>query len=183
MPELPEVEGLRVWLDAHCVGKAVERVELAAISSLKTYALPLGALAGLEIDATGRWGKFVGLSASGTWLIFHLGRAGWLTWKDAMPTSVARPGKGPLALRLVLDDGSGFDLTEAGTQRKLALYVVDDPAAVPGVASLGADPLADEFTPAAFGTILAAAGKAQLKGVLRDQGTIAGIGNAYSDEI
>lgn len=183
MPELPEVEGLRVWLDAHCVGTTIDRAELAAISALKTFAVPLGALAGLEIDATARWGKFLGLSASGTWLIFHLARAGWLQWKDVMPTTPARPGKGPLALRLVLDDGSGFDLTEAGTQRKLALYVVDEPRQVPGIASLGIDPLSADFTPEALAAILRRAGKAQLKGVLRDQGIIAGIGNAYSDEI
>lgn len=183
MPELPEIEGLRSWLSEHAVGKAVDRVELAQIAALKTYALPLGALAGLEVDGVGRWGKFLGLSASGTWLIVHFGRAGWLSWKDAMPVSPARPGKGPLALRVVFDDGSGFDLTEAGTQRRLALYVVSEPAEVPGIASLGPDPLAASFDADAFAAIMRGAGRAQIKGVLRDQSTIAGIGNAYSDEI
>ena len=82
-----------------------------------------------------------------------------------------------------MDDGSGFDLTEAGTQRKLAIYVVTDPHQVPGIASLGPDPLSDTFDRADLDAILAAAGRSQLKGVLRDQRVIAGIGNAYSDEI
>jgi len=94
-----------------------------------------------------------------------------------------RPGKGPLALRAVLDDGSGFDLTEAGTRKSLAVYLVRDPAEVPGVARLGPDPLADEFTVDALAAILRSAGRAQVKGVLRDQSVVAGIGNAYSDEI
>ena len=73
--------------------------------------------------------------------MLHLARAGWLRWKEKQPTAPARPGKGPLALRVVLDDGSGFDLTEAGTQKRLAVYVVRDPTQVPGIARLGIDPL------------------------------------------
>src|SRR5690606_32826552 len=93
------------------------------------------------------------------------------------------PGSGPLAARLVLDDGSGFDVTEAGTKKSLAIHLVRDPADVPGIARLGPDPLSDDFTLERFRAILAGQGRAQLKGVLRDQSVIAGIGNAYSDEI
>ena len=82
-----------------------------------------------------------------------------------------------------LDDDSGFDLTEAGTQRKLAIYVVSDPESIPHVATLGPDPLAPDFDTAALGALLLRSGRAQLKGVLKDQRNIAGIGNAYSDEI
>ncbi|GAB3705827.1 Fpg/Nei family DNA glycosylase [Mariniluteicoccus flavus] len=183
MPEMPEVESLRAFLEERCVGHAVARVDLAAFSALKTFALPLSALHGLEVTRVERRGKFVCLDCDGTWLAFHLARAGWLKWKDAMPATPARPGKGPLALRVVLDDESGFELTEAGTQRKLAVYVVADLAEVPGIATLGPEPLADDFTAEAFGRILDDAGRAQVKGVLRDQKIIAGIGNAYSDEI
>src|SRR5690606_38558375 len=95
-----------------------------------------------------------------------------------------RPGRNnPLAVRVHLGDGVGFDLTEAGTQKRLACYLVPDPADVPGVARLGPDPLADDFTPERMAEILTAAGRAQLKGVLTDQARLAGIGNAYSDEI
>jgi formamidopyrimidine-DNA glycosylase len=183
MPELPEVEALRSFLDQRLRGATIARTHLVAFSALKTYALPLSALHGLEVDQVTRRGKFIGLGAGGLWLAFHLARAGWLTWKDAMPAVPPRPGRGPLTLRVVLDDNSGFDLTEAGTQRKLALYLVNDLAEVPGIASLGPDPLADAFDRAALGAILTAAGRSQLKGVLRDQRVIAGIGNAYSDEI
>ena len=130
-----------------------------------------------------RRGKFIDISAQGLHLVFHLARAGWLRWKEAQPDAPARPGKGPLALRLKLDDGSGFDLTEAGTQRKLAVYVVADPSSIPMVATLGPDPLADDFDQPALAALLARAGRSQLKGVLKDQRIIAGIGNAYSDEI
>jgi len=183
MPEMPEVESLARFLSDKCVGRAIARVDLAAFSALKTYDPPLAALAGLEIDAVVRHGKFLDVSAQGLHLVFHLARAGWLRWRDTQPEVPPRPGKGPLALRLTLDDGSGFDLTEAGTQRKLAVHVVTDPAAIPHVATLGPDPLSDDFDEQALAQLLQAAGRAQLKGVLRDQKIVAGIGNAYSDEI
>ncbi|MFP5283579.1 MAG: Fpg/Nei family DNA glycosylase [Actinomycetes bacterium] len=183
MPEMPEVESLARFLTPRCVGRTIARVDLAAFSALKTYEPPLSALSGLEIDGVARHGKFLDLSASGLHLVFHLARAGWLRWRDSLPEAPPRPGKGPLALRLRLDDGAGFDLTEAGTQRKLAVYVVTDLEAIPHVASLGPDPLSGEFDVELLRSLLAKAGRAQLKGVLRDQKIIAGIGNAYSDEI
>ncbi len=183
MPEMPEVEALRAFLEQHLIGRVIARTELVAFSALKTYALPLSALHGAEVERVVRRGKFIGIEAGGTWLAFHLARAGWLVWKDAMPATPARPGRGPLAFRLVLDDDSGFDLTEAGTQRKLALHVTASLDEIAMVATLGPDPLADDFDRAALDAILDRAGRAQLKGVLRDQRVLAGIGNAYSDEI
>jgi DNA-formamidopyrimidine glycosylase len=115
-------------------------------------------------------------------LIMHLARAGWLRWRDSLPEQPPRPGKGPLAFRLRFTDGAGFDLTEAGTRKRLAVYLVTDPAAVPGIASLGPDPLDVAFTPEVLAAILAGR-RTQIKGVLRDQKVIAGIGNAYSDEV
>ena len=183
MPEMPEVESLANFLTDRCVGHSIARIDLAAFSALKTYDPPLSAFSGLEVDAVTRHGKFLDLSASGLHLVFHLARAGWLRWRETLPEAPARPGKGPLALRVRLDDGSGFDLTEAGTQRKLAVYAVTDPQQIPHVATLGPDPLAPEFDREMLAALLRAAGRSQLKGVLKDQRTIAGIGNAYSDEI
>jgi DNA-formamidopyrimidine glycosylase len=184
MPELPEVESLVVFLREHAVGKVVARVDVAAISALKTYEPPVTSLAGLTVTGAERHGKFLDLDVDGLHLVVHLARAGWLRWKDSQPTVPPKPsGKNPLALRVHLDDGSGFDLTEAGTRKKLSVYVVRDPAEVPGIARLGPDPLADDFTVDALAAILAAHGRAQMKGVLRDQSVVAGIGNAYSDEI
>ena len=183
MPEMPEVESLARFLTQKCVGRVITRVDLIAFSALKTYSPPVSALIGLEIEAVHRYGKFLDISAQGLHLVFHLARAGWLRWRDSLPDAPPKPGRGPLAMRLRLDDGSGFDLTEAGTQRKLAVYVVDDPMSIPMVATLGPDPLADDFDQVALAALLKEAGRAQLKGVLKDQRTIAGIGNAYSDEI
>src|ERR1700683_4651450 len=183
MPELPEVESLAVFLRAHATGHAIARADAASFSVLKTFDPPLTSLAGQVITGVGRHGKFLDISTDqGLHLIMHLARAGWLRWRDELPTTPPKPGKSPLAFRLVLDDGSGFDLTEAGTRKRLAVYLVRDPAEVPGVASLGPDPLAPDFTPEVLAGILAGR-RTQVKGVLRDQHIIAGIGNAYSDEV
>jgi formamidopyrimidine-DNA glycosylase len=184
MPELPEVEALRDFLQDHLVGREVVRVLPLAVSVLKTYDPPPSALEGRTVGAVHRHGKFLDLATAdgGPHLVTHLARAGWLRWHDSLPTAPPRPGKGPIALRTALDGGQGFDLTEAGTQKRLAVYVVRDPAQVPGIARLGPDPLAEDFDEARF-TALLAGERRQLKGALRDQGLIAGVGNAYSDEI
>ncbi|MDC5696224.1 Fpg/Nei family DNA glycosylase [Intrasporangium calvum] len=182
MPELPEVQALVDFLAERTAGLAVTKVELASISVLKTFNPPPQSLEGAPIDAVRRHGKFLDLDCDGTHLVFHLARAGWLRWSDQLPTTVLRPGKSPIALRVRLSDGSGFDLTEAGTKKSLAAYIVRDPAEVPGIARLGPDPLADDFTVERFGELLHGR-RTQIKGLLRDQEVIAGVGNAYSDEI
>ena len=183
MPEMPEVAALAENLDQRLRGATVASGHLVSFSALKTFQIPLDALAGLEIDGVTRHGKFIDIDAQGVHLIFHLARAGWVTWHEVAPKVPARPGKSGLALRIVLDDDSGFSLTEAGTQKHLAVYVVADPSEVPGIAALGPDPMAEGFTVDDFAAVLKAAGRSQLKGVLRDQKRLAGIGNAYSDEI
>ena len=183
MPELPEVESLAAFLHEHAVGHAIARADAASFSVLKTFDPPLTALAGQVITEVGRHGKFLDLSTDqGLHLITHLARAGWLRWRDDLPTAPPKPGKSPLAFRLRLDDGSGFDLTEQGTKKRLAVYLVRDPVEVPGVATLGPDPLAPDFTLDTLSGLLADR-RTQVKGVLRDQSIIAGIGNAYSDEV
>ncbi|MGW6354778.1 Fpg/Nei family DNA glycosylase [Streptomyces sp. NPDC055092] len=182
MPELPEVEALTDFLIEHLVGHEIVRVLPVAVSVLKTYDPPPAALEGRTVTGVTRHGKFLDLDADGLHLVTHLARAGWLHWKDRLPDGPPRPGKGPLALRVALEDGEGFDLTEAGTQKSLAVYVVHDPADVPGIARLGPDPLADGFDEACFAALLNGE-RRQIKGALRDQSLVAGIGNAYSDEI
>ncbi len=182
MPELPEVEALAGFLRTRATGRVVTRAEAASFAVLKTFDPPLTGLTGLTIGDVGRHGKFLDISCGDLHLVIHLARAGWLRWRDDIPDKPAKPGKGPLAFRLALDDGSGFDLTEAGTQKRLAVYLVRDPMQVPGVATLGPEPLAGDFTVESLGEILRER-RAQIKGVLRDQHIIAGIGNAYSDEV
>ncbi len=183
MPEMPEMEAVRRWLEPRVVGRFFERVELASLSALKTVRMPPAALLGSEIATVGRYGKFLAIGSDGAWLVFHLARAGWLRWYEELPHAPGRPGRSPLAVRVGFDDGTGFDLTEMGTRKHLALYVAADPSDVPGIADLGVDPLGDDFGAGALDAILAAAGRSQIKGVLRDQKVLAGIGNAYSDEI
>jgi formamidopyrimidine-DNA glycosylase len=180
MPELPEVEALAAFLRENAVGHVLTRVDLASVQAIKTFDPPLAALGGLEVTGASRHGKFLDLDVSGLHLVVHLARAGWLHWRTALPTAPPKPGKGPLALRAHLDTGDGFDLTEQGTRKGLAVYVVRSPSEVPGIARLGPDTLAVDREQ--FAALLA--GKSgQLKGALTEQSLIAGIGNAYSDEI
>ncbi|MDO9396293.1 MAG: DNA-formamidopyrimidine glycosylase family protein [Herbiconiux sp.] len=211
MPELPEVTALVADLGARLAGRTVERFDVVSFAALKTFDPPASALAGRVVQGVARHGKFLDIAlgapdaaepAGGApapapapgdavlHVVMHLARAGWIRWREGPPPPPSgRPGSGPLAARLVLADdglgtaGAGLDITEAGSKKSLALYVVRDPAEVPGVARLGPDPLAAAFTEAEFARILSTSGRAQIKGVLRDQSKIAGIGNAYSDEI
>jgi formamidopyrimidine-DNA glycosylase len=209
VPELPEVTALAEALTVRTAGLRVNRVEVAAISALKTFDPPVSAVAGCEVLGFARLGKHLVLElvdpqGEPLFVVIHLSRAGWARWRDDPPTAPApfgRRGGGrgagsALALRIVFGAGvaggpqgeppgtpvAALDVTEAGTQKRLAVHIVRDPADVPAVAKLGPDPL-DDLTPELFDQILADAGRAQLKGVLRDQTRIAGIGNAYSDEI
>ncbi|HWU32127.1 MAG TPA: DNA-formamidopyrimidine glycosylase family protein [Marmoricola sp.] len=184
MPELPEVAALATDLRQRLDGRAIARIDIANFSCLKTYDPPITALHGGFVDNVGRHGKFLDIEASGVHLIIHLARAGWIRWMDDAPKLPARPNsKSALAARILLDNNAAINITEAGTKKSLALYVVRDPADVPGIAALGPDPLADAFTKDVLHKILEANGRAQIKGVLRMQSNIAGIGNAYSDEI
>ncbi len=183
MPELPEVEALVAFLRERLVGRVVARVDVASIAVLKTYEPPVTSLAGLTITDVARHGKFLDVDVDGLHLVMHLARAGWLRWRDSLPPGVLKPGKNPISLRVHLDGGSGFDLTEAGTQKKQAVYVVRDVMEVPGIARLGPDPLSPSFDEDAFNALLDAHARSQIKGLLRDQSVIAGIGNAYSDEV
>jgi len=189
MPELPEVEALALDLKGRLVDRAITRIDLAAFSALKTFDPPLHSLHGTLVEDVTRHGKFLDITASGTHLIMHLARAGWVRWRDEVPQLPAKPNnKNPLAARIVIDDPvadkqAGLDVTEAGTKKSLAIYVVRDPQDVPGIARLGPDPLDEAFTIEVLQEILQSEGRKQIKGVLRHQGTIAGIGNAYSDEL
>jgi formamidopyrimidine-DNA glycosylase len=181
MPELPEIEALAHHLREHAVGKAVRRVDIASLAALKTFDPPPSALHGRTVTTASRHGKFLDVDCDGLHLVTHLSRAGWLRWSDALAPAPPRPGgKSPIALRVHLDTGEGFDLTEAGTQKRLAVYVVTDPLTVPGIAKLGPDALSLSVDDLAR---LLEGRSERLKTLLTDQSTIAGIGNAYSDEI
>jgi formamidopyrimidine-DNA glycosylase len=224
VPELPEVEALADHLRRHAVGLTVGRVDVAALSVLKTFDPPITALYGRAVTGANRWGKYLGLQAGELHLITHLSRAGWLRWSEKLSAVPLRPGgKSPIALRVHLGNpgdapgrdvaagaapgpdvaagaapgpdvaagaapgpdvaagaAPGFDLTEAGTQKRLAVWLVDDPMKVPQIASLGPDALS--LGPEEFAAVLKG-NSGRIKTVITDQRTISGIGNAYSDEI
>jgi formamidopyrimidine-DNA glycosylase len=183
MPELPEIEALADHLRRHAVGRTVGRVDVASLSVLKTFDPPSTALHGQTVTAAHRWGKYLGIQAGDLHLIAHLSRAGWLRWSDKLTSAPLRPGKGPIGLRVHLGtpgEAPGFDLTEAGTQKRLAVWLVHDPMQVPQIAALGPDAL--ELTVDQLAALLAG-NSGRIKNVITDQKVIAGIGNAYSDEI
>ncbi|MTE15582.1 Fpg/Nei family DNA glycosylase [Nocardia aurantiaca] len=184
MPELPEIVALEQFLAEHAVGAVVGRVDVAALSVLKTFDPPVTALSGRDVTGVGHWGKHLGMDCDGLWLITHLSRGGWLRWIDEPGANPPKPGKGPLALRVHFFTPEGatpaIDLTEAGTKKRLAVWVTSDPLSVPGIARLGPDALAvsePEFAEILHGT------SQRVKNALTDQSLLAGIGNAYSDEI
>ncbi|HPE12502.1 MAG: Fpg/Nei family DNA glycosylase [Actinobacteria bacterium] len=190
MPELPEVQTMADVLASQFSGHWISRAELGSLSALKTYDPPITALADATLLGTGRQGKFLILhlaDADGIPLdlVIHLSRAGWMHWRTSKALAPLRPGKGPVALRLTWRDEAGdttvLDVTEAGTQKRLAVYLVRDLADVPGLQRLGPDALA--LTEEQLSAILRGAGRRQLKTLLREQSIISGIGNAYSDEI
>lgn len=182
MPEMPEVDALVGFLRERCVGAVVADIELASFAVLKTFDPPVSAYTGLAVTGVSRHGKFIDIEVDGLHLVIHLAKAGWIRWSDQLADKRLKMGNGPIAMRLRLDAGDGphlgFDLTEAGTRKGLAVYTVRDPQEVPGIAALGPDPLAEGFE---LRPLLAR--KMQVKRLLRDQKIIAGIGNAYSDEI
>ncbi|MGC5076463.1 DNA-formamidopyrimidine glycosylase family protein [Agrococcus sp. DT81.2] len=197
MPELPEVEALATDLGERLVGRTIRRVQIAEVAALKTFDPPIDALERGVITGVGRRGKHLVIDVEreeeprALHLVLHLARSGWIRWRTAAPTPTAGKGRGPLAARLILErpdgdegiGGDGFDVTEQATQKRLAIHVVAHPDQVMSIATLGPEPLDASFTEERFATILEHAGRAQIKGVLRDQQRIAGIGNAYSDEI
>ncbi|HMK96902.1 MAG TPA: DNA-formamidopyrimidine glycosylase family protein [Acidimicrobiales bacterium] len=182
MPELPEVEALALFVAEQAAGATIVRAELGSFSALKTYDPPVDALVGRTIEGASRRGKYLCISTGGIWLVAHFSRAGWLHWRDPLPPGRPRPRAGPLALRVGLSTGAGFDLTEQGTEKRLALWLVRELEAVEGLARLGPDPLAPGFERERFAAVLASS-TGQLKSVLADQSLLAGVGNAYSDEI
>ncbi|WP_277212736.1 Fpg/Nei family DNA glycosylase [Isoptericola croceus] len=198
MPELPEVEALARFLDERTSGRTLVAADVAAIAALKTHHPPVTDLVGATVSGAARQGKWLDLAVvpgaasspddGGLHLVFHLARGGWLRWHESAPTTPVRPRLGgsskgaALALRLRFDDGTGVDLTEAGTRKRLAVHVVHDPQDVEQVRTLGVEPLSPDFTPKTLGRLMSARNQ-QVKGLLRDQHAIAGIGNAYSDEI
>jgi formamidopyrimidine-DNA glycosylase len=180
MPELPEVETIRLALQPHVVGRTFERVDIDDPRLVRPFEpLAVGAeLEGERVAALQRRGKYLIVRfESGRALLIHLRMTGSLR-------HVAAGGKlsdDPHRRAVVrLDDGSDVayrDVRRFGTWQLLEPHEVDEYLG----RRLGGEPLARTFTATRLGERLAGR-RAPLKAALLDQRTVAGLGNIYADE-
>lgn len=180
MPESPEVQILAEFLAERISGREIAGTDLVEFRALKTRDRPLTSIVGERVRGVRRCGKHLAVELSSGYLVISLGRHGWARWSDE---HVDAPADAPPALAVVTFDDSGeIAWTDAGDWVSLGVFVVDDPLDVPAVAGLGPDPAHESFTRAHFDAVTRGRRK-QIKAVLQEQSSLAGIGNAYSDEI
>ncbi len=179
MPEAPEVEALALFLRERLTGREVVDTELVEGRAWKTRARPLDQLVGRRVTAVTRYGKHVDLDLEGAHLALGFGRAGWATWTEVDEEEPATAAA--VIARVVFADGI-LGITDAGDWLSVQLHLVDDAREVPSVAKLGPDAIDPAFSLEMLRAALGGRRK-QLKALLQEQETLAGIGNAYSDEI
>ena len=180
MPEAPEVEALTLFLRERLTGRVVVAAELAEFRALKTRARPLEQLVGRSVTGVSRYGKHIDVDLDGAHLAIGFGRAGWATWSEGDVAS-APPEGAALIASVTFDDGV-LGIIDAGGWLSVQLHVVADPLDVPAVAKLGPDAADPAFSREDLAHALRTRRK-QLKALLQEQESLAGIGNAYSDEI
>lgn len=181
MPEAPEVEALTLFLRERLVGYAVRGAEVVEFRAMKTRERPLDGLVGREVTGVARYGKHIDIDLDGVHLALGFGRAGWATWSDHASASEAPASGAAVTARVTFDDGV-LGITDAGDWLSVQLHVVDDPRDVPAVAKLGPDAADPAFSREDLARALGRRRK-QIKALLQEQESMAGIGNAYSDEI
>lgn len=179
MPESPEVQALVEFLDERVEGRAMAELDVVEFRVIKTRARPPETLVGARITGLRRFGKHVGFETTAGWLMIGFGRNGWIRWHDAgdEPAELA-----PEVVRISLDDGAVMQIVETGDFLAVTASIVDTPTDAAGIASLGPDPLSTKFSREDFERALGSRRK-QIKALLQEQSSLAGIGNAYSDEI
>ncbi len=178
MPELPELEVMREVLEGRILGRAIARARAYHPGILKTVDPPVDALVGKSFVGIDRRGKHLVLSCSEKLhVVLHLMLAGRLV-QSRSDTKITKA----TGFVFGFDDGEDLRVIENGTQRRVRLHVVRDPSEVDSIASLGVEPLSDAFT-VEFLTEAFAGLRRQLKKAVTAQGSIAGIGTAYADEI
>ncbi|RXZ46690.1 Fpg/Nei family DNA glycosylase [Agromyces fucosus] len=186
MPESPEVQALVEDLGTRLAGREITDVDVVEFRAAKTRSRPPTSLRGERVSGATRHGKHVDLAVGDAHLVVSLGRHGWARYAkgdaDASESEGPDADAPPTLVVLTFDDGTVVELTDAGDWVSLGCWVVDDPREVPAVAKLGADPADPGFTRADFDRVVVGRRK-QVKAVLQEQESLAGIGNAYSDEI
>lgn len=176
MPELPEVKAHAERLDALCGGVVLQRFEPLSFTALKTVAPPPDAAHGAALDSVTSRGKHLLLRFGATTFVVHLMQGGRLR----PDTSKARRPRAGVA-RWHFADGRRLLLSEAGTERRAGVWVVDgDPLGQEPLVDLGPD--ADALTRVDLATLLAAHSM-RLHTFLRDQRVLAGIGRRLANEV
>jgi len=176
MPELPDITVYIEALRDRIVGHELNRVFVKGPFLLRSVAPPLSAVFGRKVNNIRRIGKQIAIGLDGElWMVLHLMIAGRLHWKTG---NVKMGGRNALAT-FQFDSGTML-LTEAGTQRRAALRLVEGEAALEALGAGGIEPLQSDL--AAFTAALRLENHT-LKRSLTDSHIYSGIGNAYSDEI
>lgn len=179
MPELPEVETIRRSLEPCLAGLSITGINPLYPSALLPDAGMFSqVLPGLEIRRLCRRGKYLIVDLSGDWsLVIHLRMTGKLLWK---------PAPQPPALHthviLSLSDGSELHFQDVRRFGRWRLVETAELCRVPGLCTLGPEPIDGDFSPQVFNAQLARRQKGKLKALLLDQTVVAGLGNIYVDE-
>lgn len=183
MPELPDIVVYIEALEKRILGRTLERVHLISPFLLRTAAPPLSAVEGKNVIELRRLGKRICVGVEeDLWLVLHLRIAGRLHWKDQIAVRPARrsSSKAKAQLATFQFDNGTLSLTEAGTQRRASLHVVES---IEGLKSLDPGGLEIfDISRARFVEALQSENHT-LKRALTDPHLFSGIGNAYSDEI
>ncbi len=178
MPELPELEVLRNNLGPKIIGKPIVGVQVRSPAVLKTHSPDIGELINKRIVGIERRGKhLVFVTDSFLFIVVHLMRSGRLEF-----CSTEKAVSRSISLRIKFNTGQDLRFVEPVTKKMMAIYVVPDLSVIPRLNRTGIEPLSADFTPERLSGLVHT-NKIQLKKFLTDQRLIAGIGNAYADEI
>jgi formamidopyrimidine-DNA glycosylase len=179
MPEIPDLEVIREVLTRRVVGQVIEQVKVVRPIVLRVLAggeTPESLLQGQTIEAVERKGKFLLLSVSGgAWMAINMMLAGALRLCARQERVRARD-----YVLLHLSDGSDLRYYDPRAMGKV--YLTRDLDSVPAYAEMGPDALDPTLTEEAFIERLRRF-QGEIKGVLTRGALVAGIGNAYADEI
>jgi formamidopyrimidine-DNA glycosylase len=177
MPELPEIEALRETVQSALAGRRPTGITVRQFALVKTYDPPLDTLLGQPLAAVRRHGKHLLLDfEADLTLAVHLGIGGRLLLGEGR-----RPPRA-VSLEMALDGAGPLRIVELGTKKRSSVHLIRAEDVPVHLGSLGVDALAADLTPDRLASLLSAQ-RVQLKHFLIDQRQIAGIGNAYSDEI
>jgi len=187
VPELPDITIYIEALEKRISGHTIERIQLNSPFLLRTASPPISAIEGKKVIELRRLGKRICIGVENDlWLVLHLMIAGRLYWKQLEAPrgqvhakgAPRQPPKNQLAI-FHFDNGL-LSLTEAGTQRRASLHIVEGKSNLSDLAHGGVEPL--EIDLHDFAATLRSENHT-LKRALTDPRLFSGIGNAYSDEI